>query len=92
MSTEYLDDETVNNNNNYKILSTDTVKSLGNIGLDSIMIAFALVITLFMYSILKHFMNKIFDEENNLIAKFVVMIILIAVFIFLCKYYKKTNF
>ena len=79
-------DKTENSTNYEHILSSDFSKSLGNIGLDSIVIAFALVITMFIYSILKHFINKIFTGENeNIIAKFVITILLIAIFMMLCK-------
>lgn len=86
MSTEYLE-STINKHEN--VLSSDFSKSIGNIGLDSIMIAFALVITMFLYTILKHFINKIFIGENeNLIAKFAITVILIAVFMMLSKFRK----
>lgn len=76
-----------------KFFVNDFTKSVGNISIDSIMIAISLVIAMMFYSIIKSILNLFFTiEEFNLIAKLIVTFILIVLYVIFNTYIKKGNY
>ena len=65
-----------------KIIKSDFAKSVYNISLDSIMLAFALVIAMMFYTAIKGTINHFFKfETQNVLMKFIFAIILTIVFV-----------
>lgn len=73
---------TVGKDDVQKIATSEFAKSVYNIGLDSIMLAFALIIAMMFYTAIKGTVNRFFKFENqNIMMKYGIAVMLVIIFV-----------
>jgi hypothetical protein len=78
-----------NKQNLQKVITSDFAKSVYNISLDSMMLAFALVIAMMFYTAIKGTINYFFKfDKQNILMKYIFAIILTIIFVGMSSFLK----